>query len=62
MIQSREKRNRRPRRGIRRGVPSNRRDEPLRVFVHMLARQAAREVFARELALRRQERPEVTVR
>ena len=61
MIRSREKRNRRPRRGTRRGAPSNRRDEPLRVFVRTLARQAAREVFARELAMRRQDRPEVTV-
>ena len=61
MIRSRDKRNRRPRRGTRRGARSNRRDEPLRVFVRTLARQAAREVFARELAMRRQDRPEVTM-
>ena len=61
MIWSREKRNRRHRRGTQRGAPSDRRDEPLRVFVRTLARQAAREVFAQELATRRQERPEVTV-
>ena len=61
MIRSREKRNRRPRRGTRRGAPRDHRDEPLRVLVRTLARQAAREVFARELATRRQERPEVTV-
>jgi len=61
MIRSREKRNRRPRRGTRRGAPRDHRDEPLRVFVRTLARQAAREVFERELGTRRQERPEVTV-
>jgi hypothetical protein len=61
MIRSREKRNRRHRRGTQRGAPSDRRDEPVRVFVRTLARQAAREVFAQELATRRQERPEVTV-
>jgi hypothetical protein len=61
MIGSREKRNRRPQRGTRRGAPRDYRDEPLRVFVRTLARQAAREVFARELAARRQERAEVTV-
>ena len=60
MIRSREKRNRRARRGTR-AAPSSRRDEPLRVFVRTLARQAARQVFARELAMRRQDRPEVTV-
>ena len=53
MIRFREKRNRRPRRGTRRGAPRDRRDEPLRVFVRTLARQAAREAFARELAMQR---------
>jgi hypothetical protein len=61
MSRSREKRGRRPRRGTRRGAPRDHRDEPLRVFVRTHARQAAREVFARELAMRREERPEVTV-
>jgi hypothetical protein len=61
MIRSREKRNRRPRRGTRRGAPRDHRDEPLRVFVRTLARQAAREVFARELAMQRPSRREVTV-
>jgi hypothetical protein len=61
MIRSREKCNRRSRRGTGRGAPRDHRDEPLRVFVRALARQAAREVFARELAMRQQERPEVTV-
>ena len=60
MIRSREKRNRRARRGTRGDAPSNRRDEPLRVFVRTLARQAARELFARELATQR-DRSEVTV-
>jgi hypothetical protein len=51
MIGSREKRNRRRRRGTRRAAPRDRRDEPLRVLVRTLARQAARELFARELAM-----------
>jgi hypothetical protein len=61
MIRSRDKRTRQPRRGTRRAAPRDHRDETLRVFVRTLARQAAREVFARELAMRRQEGPEVTV-
>jgi hypothetical protein len=31
------------------------------MFIRTLARQAAREVFAREMAARQQDRPEVTV-
>ena len=61
MIRSREKRNRRPRCGTPRGAPRDHWDEPLRVLVRTLARQAAREAFARELAVQRQDRPEVTV-
>jgi hypothetical protein len=61
MIRSREKRNRRPRRGTRRDAPRDHRDEQLRVFVRTLARQAAREAFARELARQTKDRPEVTV-
>jgi hypothetical protein len=61
MMRSREKRGRRPRHGKPRGVPRDHRDEPLRVLVRTLARQAAREAFARELAIQRQNRPEVTV-
>ena len=61
MIRSREQRNRRARRGNRPRTPRVRRDEPLRVLVRTLARQAARELFARELAAQRQDRPEVTV-
>jgi hypothetical protein len=37
------------------------RDEPLRAFVRTLARHAAGELFARELAARRQDRPEETL-
>jgi hypothetical protein len=59
MIRSRERRNRR----VRRGRPRPTQDdcgEPLRALVRTLARQAARELFARELAMHRQDRPEVT--
>jgi len=61
MIRSREKRSRWLRPRTPRGAPSDYRDEPLRVLVRTLARQAARELFARELAMRRQDKPEVTV-
>jgi hypothetical protein len=61
MIRSREKLSRRPRRGTPQTESHDHRDKPLRVFVRTLARQAAREVFARELAGQRQDRPEVTV-
>ena len=61
MIRSRERRNRRPRRGGQPRTPRDRRDEPLRPLVRALGRQAARELFARELATQRPERPEVTV-
>lgn len=61
MIRSRERLNRRARRGTQPRTPRNDRDEPLRALVRTLARQAARELFARELAAQRPERPEVTV-
>ena len=61
MIRSRERRNRRPRRGTQDRTPRDHRDEPLRALVRALARQAARELFARELAVQRSDRPEVTV-
>ncbi len=61
MIQSREKRNRRPQRGTRRYGPRDHRDEPLRVLLRILARQAARESFERELSSQRDASPEVTV-
>jgi hypothetical protein len=46
---------------VRARAPRDYRDEPLRAFVRALARQAARELFARELAAQGQDRPEVTV-
>lgn len=61
MIRSRARRNGRPRRGVRARAPRDYRDEPLRALVRALARQAAREHFARELAVQRPGRPEVTV-
>jgi hypothetical protein len=61
MIRSRERRNRRARRGAHLRGSSDHRDEPLRALVRTLARHAARELFARELAAQRPARPEVTV-
>ena len=61
MIRSRERRNRRLRRGTGRAASRDHLDEPLRMFVRTLARQAAREVFARELSAQRQDRPEATM-
>jgi hypothetical protein len=61
MIRSRERRNRRLRRGTRVRPSRDHRDEPLRALVLVLARQAARELFAREVAMQRRNRPEVTV-
>jgi len=58
MIRSREKRNWRHRRATER---YDRESEPLRVLVRILASDAARETFARQLAMQRQDRPEVTV-
>ena len=60
MTRSREKRGRRPRRGTPQTTSRAHGDEPLRVLVRTLARQAARELFARELSGQRQDRPEVT--
>jgi hypothetical protein len=60
MIRSRERHNRQPRRGTRARTSRDYRDEPLRALVRTLARQAARELFERELAAQRQDRPEVT--
>jgi hypothetical protein len=61
MIRSQEKRSRRSRRGALRRRPRGRRDEPLRVLVRVLARQAARERFEREVAATRAAPHEVTV-
>jgi hypothetical protein len=62
MIRSRERRNRRTRRGALPCSSRDHRDEPLRALVRTLARQAAREFVARaRLAAQRSDRPEVTV-
>jgi hypothetical protein len=59
MIRSREKRNRRPRRGRRQAPPPDHHDEALRLLVRVLARQAARERFEREVTATRAVQPEV---
>jgi hypothetical protein len=61
MIRSRDKRNQRLRRATRQRAPRDHRDEPLRVLVRILARQAARERFEREVAAERDTPPEVTL-
>jgi hypothetical protein len=61
MIRCRRKRNRQLRRVIQQRAPRDRRDEPLRVLVRVLARQAARERFEREIATDREPQPEVTL-
>ena len=61
MIPSREKRSRRPRRTRRQEPPLDRHDEALRVLVRVLARQAAREQFEREVAGDHEAQPEVTL-
>jgi hypothetical protein len=61
MIRSRDKRSRQHRRRMRRAAPRDHRDEPLRVLVRVLARQAARERFEREVAAERETPPEVTL-
>jgi hypothetical protein len=60
MIRSRGKRIRRTRRATASGATRNHRDEPLRVLVRILARDAAREWFAREIEAQRQTPSEVT--
>jgi hypothetical protein len=61
MIRSREKRNQRLRRATRQRAPRDHGDEPLRILIRALARQAARERFERETAVERETPPEVTV-
>ena len=61
MIRSREKGNRRLRRVTRERAARDQHDEALRVLVRVLARQAARERFEREVAVERETPPEVTV-
>jgi hypothetical protein len=61
MIRSQGNRNRKLRRVTRQPAPRDHRDEPLRLLVRVLARQAARERFERETAAERETAPEVTV-
>jgi len=61
MIRSRDKRNQRRRRATRQSAPRDYGDEPLRMLVRALARQAAGERFEREVAAERETQPEVTV-
>jgi hypothetical protein len=57
MIRSRDKRNQRLRRATRQRAQRDHRDEPLCVLVRVLARQAARERFERELARNEKQQP-----
>ena len=61
MIRSRSRRNQRPRRVTRPRAPRDHGDEPLRMLVRVLARQAARERFEREVAADREAQREVTL-
>jgi hypothetical protein len=62
MIRFRRKRNRRQARdGAPRSIAHDHRDDRLRVLVRILARQAARERFEREIAAERETQPEVTL-
>jgi hypothetical protein len=61
LICSRDKRNQRLRRATRQRAPRDHGDEPLRMLVRALARQAARERFEREIAVQREAPREVTV-
>jgi hypothetical protein len=62
MIRSLRKRNRRQaRHEAPRSIAHDRRDDPLRVLVRILARQVARERFEREVAAERETQPEVTL-
>jgi hypothetical protein len=61
MIRSRDKRNQRPRRAARQRAPRDHGDERLRMLVRVLARQAARERFEREVSRERETPPEVTL-
>lgn len=62
MIRSRRKRNRRQaRHGVPRSIANGRGDDRLSVLVRILARQAARERFEREVAADRGTPPEVTL-
>jgi hypothetical protein len=61
MIRTRDKRRVRPRQRRRGQAAPDRCDEPLRVLVRVLAREAARERFEREIANERETASEVTL-
>ena len=61
MIRSRDRRNQRLRCATRERAPRDHADEPLRMLVRVLARQAARERFEREVAADREAQREVTL-
>jgi len=61
MIRSRRKRSQRLRRATRQRPLRDHGDEALRFVVRVLARQAAREQFGREVATKRETPPEVTL-
>ena len=61
MIRSRKKGNRRPRGARRHEAPHDHCNEPLRLLVRILARQAARERFEREAKAERDTPPEGTL-
>ena len=61
MIRSRDKRHQRLRGATRQSAPREHDDEPLRMLVSVLARQAARERFEREVAPERKTPREVAL-
>jgi hypothetical protein len=61
MIRSRRRRDQRPRRVTRQRAPRDHGDEALRMLIRILARQAAREKFEREVDAERGTPPEVTL-
>jgi len=61
MIRSRRTRSQRLRRVTRQRALRDHGDEPLRMLVRVLARQAARERFEREVAANRETQPEMTL-
>lgn len=61
MIRSRRKRSQGLRRATHQRAPRDHGDERLRVLVRVLARQAARERFEREVAADHEAQPEVTL-
>ena len=61
MIRSRRKRSQRLRRATRQRALRDHGEEPLRMLIRVLARQAARERFEREIAADREAQAEVTL-